>query len=71
MTFFWGDKNKKLLEAARKGHTKTVQTLLEKGADVNANDMDGWTALIFAIVKGHTDIVQILIDKGANINLTS
>jgi ankyrin repeat protein len=50
------------------GHTEIVQLLLEKGADVNAKDDDGRTALMLAAEKGHTEIVQLLLERGANVN---
>ncbi|MFZ3091694.1 MAG: ankyrin repeat domain-containing protein [Nitrospirota bacterium] len=54
-----------LIEAARKGDTAGVNALLNKGADVNAKDKYGWTALMLASKKGHTGIVQLLKKAGA------
>lgn len=62
------DINLDLLVAAKKGDTATVQALLDKGADVNAKDKDGWTALMFAANNGHATIVQALLDRGADVN---
>jgi ankyrin repeat protein len=44
-----------------------VLALLEKGADVNADD-GGVTALIVFSQFGHLDVVQVLLEKGANVN---
>ena len=52
--------------AARGGHTETVQLLLDKGANANAADSYGRTALHGAAWGGHTEMVQLLLDKGAN-----
>lgn len=41
-----GELEDKLMEAAKKGDTVTVQTPIDKGADVNAKDEDGKTALM-------------------------
>ena len=57
-----------LWEASAKGHTDTVKALLEQGADVNAKDNDGFTALMFAARDGQTDTVPALLAKGADVN---
>ena len=48
------------MRAATKGHTKIVRLLLDKGADVNAKDNSGNTALMLADREGHTDIAKLL-----------
>ena len=57
-----------LIEAASKGDIDTVRTLLAKGADVNAEDNDGNTALMASAKNGHTNIVQVLLKQGADVN---
>ena len=57
------------LQAASIGGLKdVVQTLLDKGADVNVQGWQYGNALLAASSGGHQDIVQMLLDKGANIN---
>jgi len=56
------------MEAASKGDTQKVQALLGKGADVNAKDDMGETALIIAAYYGHTDTVKVLLEEGADVN---
>ena len=63
--------NSELIAAAFKGDTETVRLLLDKGANVNAKDEDGGTALMFASVNGHTDTVKMLLKRGANPNITA
>lgn len=58
-----------LMKAARKGHTEVVKTLLENGANINAQDEDGETALIVAAQNGHTETVKILLENGADVNI--
>jgi len=53
--------------AAAEGHLETVRTLIGRGADVNAEDSAGWTALHAATRNGHKDIVVLLLDHGARI----
>lgn len=45
-----------------------ARLLIDKGADINAQDKDGSTALILASDKGHEAVVRLLIDKGAGVN---
>ncbi|MDR4494861.1 MAG: ankyrin repeat domain-containing protein [Nitrospirales bacterium] len=54
-----------LMVAAAFGHVDTVQTLLDAGADVNAQDLTGWTPLHAAAFKGNMTIVRLLLEKGA------
>lgn len=45
-----------------------VEKLLAHGANVNAQDADGDTALHGAARSGNVEIARILLDKGANLN---
>ena len=60
--------NTQLLAAAHGGDLKKVKASLDKGANVNAADKDGWTALMLAVVSGNSDVVNTLLAKGANID---
>ena len=51
-----------LLDAARSGDIQSVRELLDRGADPNIRNNDGWTALDIASEYGHTDIVELLED---------
>jgi uncharacterized protein len=53
------------IKAAERGDLSGVKTLLDKGADVNAKDQDGWTALKRAQKRGSTEIVELLKAHGA------
>ena len=53
-----------LMVAASHGNRDTVQALLDAGADVNAKDFTGWTALHAAAFKGDPEIVQLLLEHG-------
>ncbi len=55
--------------AAAKKYAKIIEILLEKNAEIDLQDNDGWTALVPAINTKDKNIVQFLLDKGANINI--
>jgi ankyrin repeat protein len=57
-----------LLEASLTGYKQIVKTLIQQGADVNAQGGVYDTALQAAASSGHESIVQLLLDAGANIN---
>jgi ankyrin repeat protein len=58
-----------LVGAARAGDSAAVASLLASGADVNARDREGSTALMFAAMRGDAKMVQALLDAGADPNL--
>lgn len=57
-----------LIDAAYEGNTETVKILLANGADVNAKDDEGRTALMTVAGEGHTGVAKTLLDHGADIN---
>lgn len=60
-------KNDQLIQAAFAGRDKDVKALLSAGADVNAEDMSGFTPLLLAAEKGHTETIKILVSAGADL----
>ncbi len=55
-------------DAAWDGDLAGVLAELDKGADVNAKDEQGYTPLHNAAWEGHKEIVELLIAKGADVN---
>ena len=58
-----------LMDAAEQGHTSIVQYLLEQGAPVNTQDVDGSTSLMMASQFGYSETVRVLLDYGADANM--
>ncbi|KAF4887733.1 Vegetative incompatibility protein HET-E-1 [Colletotrichum fructicola] len=63
-----GSHRTSLLLAARNGHDRIVQLLLQQGADTEIpDDQKGTTPLVFSITHGHHKVVSLLLEKGADI----
>lgn len=58
-------------DAARTGDAAAVKALLKQGADVNAAQGDGMTALHWAASRGDAAMAQMLLSAGANIRATT
>jgi len=60
-----------LMRAALEGDMATVRAHLTRGAEVNAKDDKGRTALMFAVINMHADIAGELLEHGADVNATA
>ena len=58
-----------LMHAALLGNRELVHALIVRGAEVNAVDSNGMTALMQASWAGHIEVVEDLPDAGASVNL--
>ena len=58
-----------LRSAALDGNIEAVKRHLAAGANVNAPNTYGWTALYWASSRGHKEIVELLIANGAYVNV--
>lgn len=54
-----------LMHAASAGHTEAVKVFIAAGADINARNNEGQTALELASLKEHTETVNLLRQAGA------
>jgi ankyrin repeat protein len=54
-----------LIMAAMNGYTEIVSLLLKRGAEPNAIDIEGWTALRYAKAYGYDEIIRMLREAGA------
>gem|GEM_PF-5170500 len=58
------------MEACRGGcNTGALDALIQKGANVNAEDDYGWTSLWYAVYHGNVATVKYLLAKGAIVDL--
>lgn len=55
-----------LQSAAYEGQGEAVELLLKKGANINATDGFGRTALWYVALGGHPDVAQLLLERGAD-----
>lgn len=57
----------KLMIASKKGDITLIENLLYSGAEINARDEDGWTALMYAArFQKNPDVTKLLLYKGAD-----
>ena len=55
------------MNATRAHYNKPeVTLLLNAGADVNAKDKNGWTALMYAVQNNNTEVITALLNAGAD-----
>lgn len=59
------------ISAAARGDVNELGRLLEKGADINAQNENGWTALKQAAVNNENAAAQFLLEAGAKPNIPS
>ena len=59
----------RLSEAAMRGNTETVRTLLKQRVDVDASQGDGTTALHWAAFRDDLEMAKMLIAGGANVKV--
>jgi hypothetical protein len=66
-----GSTDSPVADAAERGDVETVVALLRQGADVNAAQGDGMTALHWAAMSGNADLVDVLLYAGAATEATT
>ena len=61
--------NQKLIEAVDNKNITEIKSLLNQGANVNAQEKYGWTPLHWAALNGYYDVAKLLIENGADVNI--
>lgn len=59
------DMNQDLIQASRHGDVAKVKALIDRGADPNATDPEGWTPYLAASAEGNWMVMKVLQDMGA------
>ncbi len=54
--------------AVRNSHEKVAQLLIDRGADIEANDIVGSTAVCEATSLHHESVIPLLLEEGANVS---
>lgn len=58
-----------LLLASKLGFPDIASLLIAFGADINYEDKNGWTPLMYAVGKGHLEMVKLLLSNQADVTL--
>ena len=61
--------NEQMLQATEQKETDTVKELIKKGANINAQDSKGRTAVMIATYNNDVETAKVLIDAGADVNI--
>jgi ankyrin repeat protein len=64
----WNSSSTSIHVAAAFGDQKRVQTLVRRGADINATNKFGDTALHTAVRQGKKEVIRLLLEEGADGN---
>ena len=56
---------------SHEGHIEIGQRLLDRGADINAQERDGWTPLYIAVICGQLEFARMLLERGAAVHTPS
>ena len=70
-SFTLGAGRSEVADAAMKGDKAVLRTLIQNNADVNATQVDGATALHWAVFKGDVEMADMLIRAGARVNVAN
>jgi len=62
------DNSTPLHQASDRGHAEIARVLLERGADPNAQNNNGWSPLHRASDGGYAEVVRVLIGYGADVS---
>jgi len=65
------EENTMLIKEATLGNEGAVRSLLAKGANPDAQNVFGYTALLVALSKGFSKIAMILLEFGANVHIST
>ena len=61
--------SKRILAAAQSGDVDILQDCINKGAEVNCQDYNGFTPLNCAAMEGKTEVVDLLLKSGASLSV--
>src|SRR6266850_1867063 len=70
-TLILGAGRSDIADAAMKGDKTAIRTLIQQKADVNAPQVDGATALHWAVYKDDLEMMDLLLRAGAKVNVAN
>ena len=56
------------IELCKSGNAVKVEEAIRNGANINAKNNKGWTALMWAAYYGHAEVAEVLLKHGADVN---